>query len=110
MALFFDQSWFDERLAAQGLTHAQVADALGIEVVDLAAVWKDQRELSAEEVKTLSEILQQDPRDIAKRAGISTPVPAETSLDFNELAKRVEGLQTRIAHLESEIRDLKSRS
>ena len=44
MALFFDKSWFNERLAAVGLSRANIAAALGLTDSELAEVWKDQRE------------------------------------------------------------------
>ena len=51
MALFFDSSWFDARLAETGLTHADLAAALGLTPHQLAELWKDQRELSANDVR-----------------------------------------------------------
>ena len=50
MALFFDQDWFNARLAERGLTRTVLAAAAGISEADLVLVWKDQRELSAREV------------------------------------------------------------
>jgi transcriptional regulator with XRE-family HTH domain len=75
MALFFDSRWFDARLEALGLSRADIAGALGITSEQLAEMWKDQRELSANDVRILSALLAVGPEEIARRAGVSTPVP-----------------------------------
>jgi transcriptional regulator with XRE-family HTH domain len=101
MALFFDQAWFDARLASLGLTRAPVAAALGLNEAELAEVWKDQRELRAAQVTILAGLLGVTPEEVASRAGVSTPVPsAEPTLV---------DLAARIARLEAEVASLKSR-
>jgi transcriptional regulator with XRE-family HTH domain len=102
MALFFDQAWFDARLAALGLTRAPVAAALGLSLEDLAEVWKDQRELRAAQVTILAGLLGATPEEVASRAGVSTPVPSrEPSLA--ELAQRVAQLEAEVAALKSRL-------
>jgi transcriptional regulator with XRE-family HTH domain len=101
MALFFDQAWFDARLAALALTRAPVAAALGLTEPELAEVWKDQRELRAAQVTVLAGLLGVTPEEVASRAGVSTPVPkAEPTLA---------DLAARIARLEAEMAALKAR-
>lgn len=97
MALFFDSDWFDSRLAAAGLKHADAAAALGLSETEIAELWKDQRELSAQDVRLLAALLGVPHAEIAKRAGISTPLP-----------KDGEDLDARVARLESEVREIKA--
>lgn len=101
MALFFDQSWFDERLAERSLSRGVLAAVAGISEADLALVWKDQRELSAREVAAFAELLGVSPAEIAHRAGISTPVPGADPL------ARIAALERRVAALEAELARLK---
>ena len=98
MALFFDQAWFDGRLAALGLTRAPVAAALGLSDHELSEVWKDQRELRAAQVLVLAGLLGTTPEEIASRAGVSTPIPTrEPSLA--ELADRLSRLEAEVSAL-----------
>src|SRR5579862_8133772 len=75
MALFFDADWFDARLEERGLSREVMAAAAGLSGAELVLVFKDQRELSAEEVAVFAELLGVEAREVASRAGISTPVP-----------------------------------
>jgi transcriptional regulator with XRE-family HTH domain len=97
MALFFDQLWFDTRLAERGLTRGVLAAVTGISEADLALVWKDQRELSAAEVAALAELLGVSGAEIADRAGVSTPTPGADPLS------RIAALERRVAALEAEL-------
>jgi hypothetical protein len=100
MALFFDQAWFNARLATVNLDQGHVAAALGLTPEQVADVWKDQRELRAREVAVLAALLGAAPAEIASRAGVSTPVPtAEPTLA--ELAARVEELEAEVARLKA---------
>lgn len=103
MALFFDRQWFEERLAERGLNPRIMAAAAGMSEADLALVFKDQREVSAEEVGIFAELLGVPPAEVADRAGISTPVPGQS-----DLAARVLALEKRVAALEAELARLRS--
>jgi transcriptional regulator with XRE-family HTH domain len=103
MALFFDSAWFDARLAAAGLTRATIAAALGLTETQISELWKDQRELSADNVRVLSALLGVPAAEIADRAGISTPVPTEAQADHAALRELSERL-TRVEQALAEIR------
>jgi len=108
MALFFDAEWFDARLAAGYLTRADLARALGLSDPELAEIWKDQRELSARDVATIAVLLGVAPEDVAKHAGVSTPVPRAS--DANALAdivKRLERVEQMLSELKSQLSDLR---
>lgn len=101
MALFFDQSWFDARLAERGLTRGVLAAAAGMSEAEIALAWKDQRELSAAEVAAFAELLGVTGAEIAHRAGLSTPVPGADPLS------RLAALERRVTALEAEVARLK---
>ena len=96
MALFFDSAWFDTRLSALGLARATLAAALGLDETELAEVWKDQRELTAAQVRTVAALLAADAKEIASRAGISTPVPCDGAIE------------QRLARIEADLAEIKS--
>ena len=102
MALFFDQDWFEGKLAERGLSRMVLAAVSEMSEADLALVFKDQRELSAAEVAAFAELLGTSPAEIAERAGVSTPVPREDPL------ARIAALEQRVAVLEAEMARLKS--
>lgn len=102
MALFFDRQWFDEKLVERGLNQRIMAAAAGMSEADLTLAFKDQRELSAEEVGIFADLLGVAPAEIAERAGVSTPVPGQA-----DLAGRVLALEKKVAALEAELLKLK---
>jgi hypothetical protein len=104
MALFFDSAWFDARLAAAGLQRIDVATALGLNSEQIGEVWKDQRELSANDVRLLAALLAAPAAEIASRAGISTPVPADPPPDAAHLA----ALDARLARVERTLVEIKA--
>ncbi|WP_332765479.1 helix-turn-helix domain-containing protein [Phenylobacterium sp.] len=104
MALFFDAAWFEERLAERGLTRRVMAAAAGMGEAELALVFKDQRELSAEEVGIFADLLGVPAAEVARNAGVSTPVPGQ-----EDLTGRVAALERRVASLEAELARLKGR-
>lgn len=93
MALFFDSDWFDAQLAKAGLTRADAARVLGLNEIQLAELWKDQRELRAQDVRVLAALLAVMPEEVATRAGVSTPIPRSDRRD----------LETRVARIEAEL-------
>ncbi|HAH10032.1 MAG TPA: DNA-binding protein [Alphaproteobacteria bacterium] len=105
MALFFDQAWFEDRLRALSLTRTHVAQVLGLSEEEVGEVWKDQRELRARDVLLLSGLLGVEPKDIATRAGVSTPVP-QSPMTVEALAARLEQALRRIDAVEERLRAL----
>ena len=101
MALFFDSAWFDARLAAAGLQKSDVATALGLTPQQIAELWKDQRELKANDVRLLAALLGTTPEEIATRAGISTPVPKEQSFDPKSLDARLARIEAQLAEIKT---------
>lgn len=98
MALFFDSGWFDARLSSLGLKRADVGAALGLNESQIAEMWKDQRELAAGEVRLIAALLGVTPKEVAGRAGVSTPVPCEASAD----------LEWRLARVEAELAEIRA--
>jgi len=95
MALFFDSEWFDARLAASGLKRSDLATALGLSENEIAGMWKDQREVTAPQVRLMAVLLGVPARDVAQHAGISTPMPRDEGDD-------------RLARIERELQEIKA--
>lgn len=111
MALFFDSAWFDARLSALGFTRATLAPALGLDEAQLGEVWKDQRELSVRQVRTMAALLVVDAKEIARRAGVSTPVPSEDGPcedGPHDDGPHDDGIEERLARLEADLAEIKS--
>jgi len=106
MALFFDSDWFDAQLAKAGLTRADAAKVLGLNEVQLAELWKDQRELRAQDVRVLAALLVVTPEEVATRAGVSTPIPRT---DGRDLETRVACVEMELASIRSELNCLKEK-
>ncbi|MDZ4869066.1 MAG: DNA-binding protein [Alphaproteobacteria bacterium] len=104
MALFFDQAWFDAQLKAVGATRDEVAKQLKLSSEQVAELWKDQRELRAAEVAALARLLHVGAAEVAKRAGISTPVPEESS----DVSQRLSEMNERLTRIERMIVELKT--
>ncbi len=104
MALFFDRQWFEARLAERALSQRVMAAAAGMSEAELVLVFKDQRELSAEEVGIFADLLGVPATEIADRAGVSTPVPGQ-----GDLTGRLLALEKKVAALEAEVARLKGR-
>jgi len=99
MALFFDQAWYEERLARRGLDRSVLAAASGLTEAELALAFKDQRELSMREVSVFAELLGVTPAEAASRAGVRPPPVADS--------QRIAALEARVAALEVELAALK---
>src|SRR5262245_20919778 len=104
MALFFDQAWFDARLAANGKTREDVARLLRLSGEEVAELWKDQRELKASEVSALATLINATTAEVANRAGVSTPAP-DSSLDVKA---RLDEMSERLTRIERMIVELKT--
>ena len=104
MALFFDQAWFDARLKAAGASRDDVATLLKLSSEQVAELWKDQRELRAADVAALARLLHVGTAEVAKRAGISTPVPEEGG----DVQQRLSEMNERLTRIERMIVELKT--
>ncbi len=111
MALFFDSQWFDARLAAVGLDRAAIAAARGLNAEQITEVWKDQRELSVNDVRMLSNLLSVPPAEIASRAGVSTPVPKTAPVhDLAEISERLGRVERTLAEIKALVLDLRAKA
>ena len=107
MALFFDQAWFDAKLAQRGLDRAVLAAVSGLSPDDLALVFKDQRELTLAEVAAFAELLGVSPAQIAEHAGRGTPQPRQepgaspgAHTDPAVLSGRLDQIERRLLRIE----------
>jgi transcriptional regulator with XRE-family HTH domain len=106
MALFFDATWFDAKLASVHLSRGDLARALGLSDSEIAEMWKDQRELSARQVSIIASLLGVNAKEIAERAGISTPVPRESNATLAEIDARLTRIEHSLEELKTLVRDL----
>ena len=110
MALFFDSAWFDARLKAAGLARADAAAALGLDAEQISDLWKDQREVSAGDVRILAALLAAAPAEVASRAGVSTPVPRDVPRDaLGEFAERLARVEHTLAEIKALLLELRER-
>ena len=107
MALFFDQAWYDERLAERGLSRAVLAAVAGMSGEELALAYKDQSELTAAQVAAFAEVLGVPLAEAARRAGVGAHAMAPASVG-QSLEQRVASLEARVAALEAELARLKA--
>lgn len=105
MALFFDQPWFDAQLKARGATREDVGRLLGLSADQVAELWKDQRELRAADVAALARFLNVTTADVAKHAGISTPLPVQ-AVDAEQRLQEMSEQLTRIERMIVELKTL----
>lgn len=104
MALFFDQAWFDAQLTDRGATREDVGRLLGLSASQIAELWKDQRELRAADVAALAQFFNLPAAEIAKRAGVSTPLPAEAV----DVQRRLQEMSDQLSRIERMIVELKT--
>ncbi len=108
MALFFDQDWFDQQLKSIARTHEDVAALLHLSFMQVAEIWKDQRELLPHEVGALAKFLNATPAEVADHAGVSTPVPVELDgADLAAVVTRLDEMNVRLDRIERTLVDLK---
>jgi len=112
MALFFDQVWYDTRLAERGLTRAVLAAVAGMTGEELTLAYKDQRELTAVQIAAFAELLGVPLAEAARRAGVgahAAAAPGEASpRDELSLERKMAALEARVAALEAQISHLKA--
>lgn len=106
MALFFDSAWFDERLSALGMKRDDVASVLGVTKEQVAELWKDQRELKADDVRLLASLIGVPVAEVADRAGVSTPVP-KVALD--PLEARLDRMEVQLNAIHALLLEIKER-
>ena len=104
MALFFDQAWFEARLNERGASREDLARLLKLSAEQMLEVWKDQRELRAQQVAAIAAFLNVAAADVANRAGVSTPVPSEAP----DVDTRLEEINERLQRLERMMIELKA--
>src|SRR5580704_12246863 len=107
MALFFDSAWFDEKLKATGLSRSDLASALGLTPSQIDEMWKDQRELKAQDVRVIAALLGASQTEVANRAGISTPVPKAGPAGNAAILQRLDSIEKTLAEIRAELRALK---
>lgn len=110
MALFFDQEWFDRQLEGRELSRDDVAGALRLSRDEVDEIWKDQREISSNEVVMLARLLGAPAAEVVTRAGISTPGPQSDhdQADSSAVMKKLEEMDERLQRMERAIADLQS--
>jgi hypothetical protein len=110
MALFFDQDWFDGKLRAKGKTRDDVAASLRLARSEVDEIFKDQREMSPNEVTMLARLLGEPLTDVVSRAGIATPMPAAPAAQNDSAAvlAKLGDIDQRLVRIERAIADLQS--
>ena len=102
MALFFDVPWFEARLEERGLTRATLAAVCGLAADDIDLMFKDQREVSVDEVVVFAELVGVAPAEGAQRAGVSTRAPQvdPTQQRLAAIEARLTAIERAMARLE----------
>ncbi len=113
MTLFFDQDWFDAQLSACGLTRDDVATSLRLTRGEVDEIWKDQREISVNDVIMLARLLNVSASDVVSYAGIATPAPQSgvapsAAPDVSALMAKLEEMDQRLGRMERAITELQS--
>ena len=89
---------------------SDIATALGLSAGQLDELWKDQRELSAADVRTLSALLGVPPVEVATRAGVSTPVPRDSpSQGLGQVNERLDRLERTLAEIKALLLDVRTK-
>lgn len=96
MALFFDQDWFDAQLGRLHMRREDMGVMLGLDATGTAELWKDQRELSADDVAILAALFNVPAAEVASHAGISTPVPSQGGVDDRAILARLDAIESKL--------------
>jgi transcriptional regulator with XRE-family HTH domain len=86
------------------LRRTDAAAALGLTETEIVELWKDQRELSVRDVRLLAALLGAPREDVAKHAGVSTPVPRD-----DDAGARLERIERELGEIKSLLMELKAR-
>jgi hypothetical protein len=109
MALFFDRSWFEARLAALNLPKSALGAAAGLDAESLSLIFKDQREVRPQDVAAFASLLGVSCEEAAQRCGVSTRAPDPLGAATSRLAaleKRLAAAETRLAQAEAKLERL----
>ena len=104
MALFFDSAWFDARLKSLGLSRSDLGMALGLTEQGILELWKDQREVKAQDVRIMAALLNASPVEISEHAGVSTPLPKDDDGAMTVILQRLDRIEKTLAELEALVR------
>ncbi|MGE0596431.1 MAG: helix-turn-helix domain-containing protein [Hyphomonadaceae bacterium] len=102
MALFFDAPWFDAKLAARGLTRADLASSAGLSREDLHRIVSNEREATGPELTAFAALLGADIVEISLKCGVSARVSAEDNQSrLDDLDARLDRIDRWLAQLEA---------
>lgn len=71
MALFFDASWFDQRLASRGTDRIGLAVASGIDRGELHSIFTNERSPTTDELREFARVLGTDLLEVTIRSGVA---------------------------------------
>jgi transcriptional regulator with XRE-family HTH domain len=104
MALFFDASWFDQRLAARGIDRIGLAVAAGIERSELHSIFTNERSPTAEELREFARVLGTDLLEVTIRSGVAVreSAPGADPEDrIDSIEARLDAIDTWLAEFEA---------
>lgn len=96
------------KLTEAGRTRDDAAIALRLTRAQIEEIWKDQRELSPQDVAALAALLGEEPAAVANKAGISTPVPVAPAGGEAAVLAKLAAIEERLMRMERSIADLQS--
>jgi hypothetical protein len=104
MALFFDASWFDQRLAARGIDRIGLAVAAGVERGELHRIFTNERAPTGEEMAEFARVLETDLLEITIRCGVAvreSAPDADTGDRIESIEARLDAIDTWLAEFEA---------
>ena len=104
MALFFDASWFDQRLAARGTDRIGLAIATGIDRSELHSIFTNERSPTADELREFSRVLDVDLLEVTIRSGVAVreSAPGAAPEDrIESIEARLDAIDTWLAEFEA---------